>query len=229
MTADGGHCTRRSPVENEKLGNRANGPERWFHQIQAKDFSMNTATNTTTASPAATTLIEQLITAHIEAVAHHDRAFDLIDWKLATEDEFGDTIGPVDDAIIALCSARPSSPEEATLKRDYLKSELFSILDSNLGMTKRAVIALLDAAGEPEARPAEDAAGPAMLRELMQLARKIDNVQDILVAATSLNSAVAMAMEARPQGDAIGAITGEVEHKINLARDQLAVMRKALS
>ena len=115
----------------------------------------------------ATTSIQQLVTAHIEVTARHNRAFDLIGWKIAKEEEFGNTIDPIDDAIIALCAARPSTTEEATLKREYLKQELYPVLDGNEGMTKRVVEALLNAASEPEPAPTVPASQPTNLKGLM--------------------------------------------------------------
>ncbi|PZU18944.1 MAG: hypothetical protein DI589_22955 [Shinella sp.] len=115
----------------------------------------------------ATTPISQLVAAHIEASTNHNRAFDLIGWKVAKEGEFGNTIAPIDDAIIALCAARPSTLEEATLKREYLKQELYPVLDGNEGMTKRVVEALLNAASEPEATLFAETDQPTNLKGLM--------------------------------------------------------------
>lgn len=128
---------------------------------------MNTQSDTTTATPAATTPIRQLVAAHIEASANHNRAFDLIGWKVAKEGEFGDTIAPIDAAIIALCAARPLTLEEAALKCEYLKQELYPVLDGNEGMTKRVVEALLNAASEPEATLFAETDQPTNLKGLM--------------------------------------------------------------
>lgn len=242
---------------------------------------MNENTNITTAAVPATTSIQQLVAAHIEASANHNRAFDLIGWKVANEGEFGDTIAPIDAAIIALCAARPLTPEEATLKREYLKQELYPVVDGNEGMTKRVVNALLDAGGELEARPIDEPIGMRVHRLRDELAaaltewrdgkfmalvyatsrpeqsavintdtvvriswgdnyqpkaddpmltrHRVGDVLDALMTIGSLNKAVILAGESISQGGAICAVACQIEDKLDEARDQLELVREALS
>lgn len=115
----------------------------------------------------ATTPIRQLVAAHIDAVANHDRIFSLSDWKVIDRDEMHDALKPVDDALIALCAGRPSTQEEAKLKQLYLDAELHRAVYNNEGLTKRAIDALLNAVSVPEPAPTVPASQPTNLKGLM--------------------------------------------------------------
>lgn len=61
-----------------------------------------------------------MIAAHIEAVAEHNRLFDLADWKIVPQSEPQAALLRIDNALIALCAERPATPAEAQLRFDYL-------------------------------------------------------------------------------------------------------------
>lgn len=92
-------------------------------------------------------IVPALIAIHIRAQAEHDRLFNLSDWGMADHDEVQEAVAAIDRALIAICAARPSSPEDAKLRREYLIDRLPSALEGCPGLTKAGLAALIDAAG----------------------------------------------------------------------------------
>lgn len=91
--------------------------------------------------------VQQLIADHINAAAEQSRLFNLEDWKLIDGDEETAAIEPMDDALVAICSARPVTDEEKALRQHYLRS--INVPDRIVGchdLTKRVVDALIGGA-----------------------------------------------------------------------------------
>jgi hypothetical protein len=85
--------------------------------------------------------VKQLIADVAQADADHARAFGQQD----SDDECFAALGRMDDAIIALCAARPTSPEAYEARRAFLAGNLYDQVEGRDGMLK-AVIAALFAA-----------------------------------------------------------------------------------
>lgn len=73
------------------------------------------------------------------ARAHHDFLFNENDYGRAPESAVDDAIGPINDAFLALCRARPVDPAEQRLRAEYLNAELFDYIDCCEGITRAFV------------------------------------------------------------------------------------------
>ena len=92
--------------------------------------------------------IETLIVRHIEAIAEHNRLFALNDQGLAPDRAVSDALGPIDDALIALCAVRPSRQDAADRRAEYLNNEIWDAIDSCEGLGKAVIAALVGSAWE---------------------------------------------------------------------------------
>jgi hypothetical protein len=117
------------------------------HQIPLEGKAMNTDASITMPDRSSTAPVAVLIAAHIASVAEHDCVFNLSDWGLADGSSANAKVDAVDDALLAICSARPSSQDEADLRRRYLVSKLPSALAGSDDLLKAAIAALIDAGG----------------------------------------------------------------------------------
>lgn len=71
-----------------------------------------------------------LVQCHQAAIAQHDKLFHSHDWGLgATETEVIEALGPIRDALEALCAARPITSQAKALRREYLSSRLVADTD----------------------------------------------------------------------------------------------------
>jgi hypothetical protein len=68
--------------------------------------------------------VPDLIAAHRAAIAEHDRVFELADWGKATQDEVAATLDMIDDALLALCAARPRSAGDQAKRAKHLERHL---------------------------------------------------------------------------------------------------------
>lgn len=91
--------------------------------------------------------IQILIQNHINAQAEHSRLFDLNDWGLVDGDTETAALDPLDDALIAICGAHPTTSADAELRRRYLVANLIKRLEGCPDLTGRAVKALIGAGG----------------------------------------------------------------------------------
>lgn len=105
-------------------------------------------TNTTSAAGAPAP-VEMLVADHINALAEHDRLFQLGDWGLVPEDEVRAALGPLNDALIALCAARPTDPPQIELRRAYLNAVLPEAVDGSAELAKSIFHWLLKTDGWP--------------------------------------------------------------------------------
>jgi hypothetical protein len=87
--------------------------------------------------------VEALIAAHINAKAEHDRLFALNDQGLASNQAVSDALGPLDDALIALCAARPVEAAACSRRAEYLNATVPDAIDCNMGLTKAVISALV--------------------------------------------------------------------------------------
>lgn len=82
--------------------------------------------------------VKQLIADIAQADADHAHAFN----QPNSDDECSAALGRMDDAIIALCSARPTSSEAQEARGAYLASNLYDQLEGRDGMLKAVIAAL---------------------------------------------------------------------------------------
>ena len=92
--------------------------------------------------------IQQLIANHINAQAEHDRLFSLEDWKLNPFDRVSAALGPLDDALIAICAARPTDDAERELRSAYLDALKIPSLVDGTPALEDTVYAALNGDGE---------------------------------------------------------------------------------
>lgn len=83
--------------------------------------------------------VNALIKAYEEAIAHHDRLFN----QDASQEVCAEALGPINDALIAICADRPTSPEGRQRRRKYLAGRLFEDTDGCAGLIKAVFDALL--------------------------------------------------------------------------------------
>lgn len=89
--------------------------------------------------------IENLISAHINAFAEHDRLYHLSDWGLCDDRLAGDALGKADAILVQLCRTRPVSPEAATRRREYLSAKVPPTIEGIKGGIKQEIVdALID-------------------------------------------------------------------------------------
>lgn len=89
-------------------------------------------------------MIEDLIRAYINAKAEHDRLFALNDQGLESEQAVLDALGPISDALIALCRARSIDPFERDRRRQYLSATLYDAIEGCEGLIRAVLEALLE-------------------------------------------------------------------------------------
>ncbi|MBY3119947.1 hypothetical protein [Rhizobium laguerreae] len=92
-------------------------------------------TNITSAAGAPAS-IEDLVANHIGAIADHERLFHLSDWGLVSDGAAGEALGAINDALIALCVARPSDRPQIELRRAYLNAVLPEAVDGCAALSK---------------------------------------------------------------------------------------------
>lgn len=88
-----------------------------------KEMRMNAHTHITSGAVPATEVVATLIEAHINAVAEHNRLFNLADWKIIPQSEPQAALLRIDETLIALCAQHPATPAEAKLRFDYLMTD----------------------------------------------------------------------------------------------------------
>lgn len=91
--------------------------------------------------------IQELIKQDINARAEHSRLFELHDWGLVGGDTLTAALDSMDTALIALCAARPATPADADLRKEYLTKILVDRLDGCRELLKEAMTALISAGG----------------------------------------------------------------------------------
>jgi hypothetical protein len=87
---------------------------------------------------------QHLIAAHITAETDHERLFHLEDWGLVDEAAVFDAIVPVEDALIAICRARPTEQADIDLRRRYLTDHLAEAIYADRARAQRVIVALID-------------------------------------------------------------------------------------
>lgn len=89
--------------------------------------------------------IVQLIGDHQIALAEHDRLSTLNDYGRGVSDaEVSAALDPIDNALEALCSARPATPEAASARKSHLSTVLVGALEGRPEMTQIVIDLLLD-------------------------------------------------------------------------------------
>ncbi|MBY5797773.1 hypothetical protein [Rhizobium leguminosarum] len=88
--------------------------------------------------------IDALVTAHITAVTNHERIFKLEDWGLVESERVSGSIRLIDNAMLALCTARPTEAPQIALRRSYLISTLPDYVDGSNARANAVFEALLD-------------------------------------------------------------------------------------
>lgn len=83
--------------------------------------------------------VESLIRSFEDAIAYHDKIFG----EDAPQPECEAALGPMSDALIAICAARPISLEGRQRRREYLSERLFEETDGCPGLIKAVYAALL--------------------------------------------------------------------------------------
>ncbi|RWO95097.1 hypothetical protein [Mesorhizobium sp.] len=99
--------------------------------------------------------MSSLIAAHINATAEHERLFRLQDWHLVAQTIETAALDPLDDVLVALCAARPTTPREQWLRQKYLASlKIADKINGCRGLTESVLEALI---GPEPAGPIPDA------------------------------------------------------------------------
>ncbi|MBW8285053.1 MAG: hypothetical protein K0M55_15790 [Rhizobium sp.] len=116
----------------------------------------------------ATTLVDKLVADHINAMAEHERRFQLREHGLTGQEDVRAALKPIEDSLVAICGARPQTTAEAELKCSYLRDHLAEAAHENAELLNAAIGALIDA-GQPSAVGAVDevAEDPSRLKALM--------------------------------------------------------------
>lgn len=91
--------------------------------------------------------IKNLISAHINAFAEHDRLYHLSDWGLCDDRLASDAICKADEVLVQLCKARPVSPEAVTLRRQYLSAKVPPTIEGIRGGIKQDIVDALIGGG----------------------------------------------------------------------------------
>lgn len=84
--------------------------------------------------------VDALIKAYEDAIAHHNKIFE----EDAPQAECAAALDPANDALIAICAARPATPEGRRRRREYLSERLFEDTDGCADLIKAAFAALLE-------------------------------------------------------------------------------------
>jgi hypothetical protein len=92
--------------------------------------------------------MQRLVAAHIAADAEYERLAGLNDWGMLDEASLRDATDPIDEALLAICRARPSDPADIDLRKSYLADNLRRSIEGCKDLTQRAIVALIDD-GEP--------------------------------------------------------------------------------
>lgn len=87
--------------------------------------------------------MQELIAAHVNALAEHNRLFALSDWGLVGDEAACDALDPLDDALVAICRARPLERADHELRERYLAGVLPDAMDSNRTVTELLCAALI--------------------------------------------------------------------------------------
>lgn len=88
-------------------------------------------------------IIGQLVADIAQADADHAHAFN----QPNSDDECFAALGKMDDAIIALCAARPTSSEAIEARRAFLAGNLYDQVEGRDGMLKEVFAALFAPSG----------------------------------------------------------------------------------
>lgn len=81
--------------------------------------------------------IERLIEAHQAAIAEHDRLFDLNDQGRIPDSDLGVALDHLDDALVSICAAVPTSERARKRRWAYLSKRLVSDTYCHRDLTKR--------------------------------------------------------------------------------------------
>lgn len=127
-------------IQTKRPGKRCNAAEPESPTIPSKGKRM-TYLHTIGRPHAAT--IADLIAGHILAKAEHDKLFELSDHGLADEAEVTATLDPLDDALIAICAARPADRGEQAFRAKYLRAVLPNAIASAPELAGEIVEALV--------------------------------------------------------------------------------------
>lgn len=92
--------------------------------------------------------VERLISDHVATCEEHERLFRANDNGSASDEQVSAAIGPINDALEALCRARPCSPQARERRRAYLSAEIVPYVDGVPEMMQRVVDALLGDLGD---------------------------------------------------------------------------------
>jgi hypothetical protein len=90
--------------------------------------------------------IEALIAAHINAVAEHERLFNLEDWGLAPKEDVSAALTPIDDALVAICAARPADAAAEARRTKYINDKVAEAIYGDTGLTEAVIAALVGGA-----------------------------------------------------------------------------------
>jgi len=88
--------------------------------------------------------VKQLIADIAQADADHAHAFN----QPNSDDECFAALGRMDDAIIALCAARPTSAKAQEARRAFLADSLYDQVEARDGMLKAVIAALFAPSGK---------------------------------------------------------------------------------
>lgn len=94
--------------------------------------------------------VRRLIAAHINAIAEHDRLFNLNDWKLVDDATVCEALRPIDDALVAICAARPAETCDIELRQSYIADHAAKAIDGCPELIQRVIVALVDYGGQPQ-------------------------------------------------------------------------------
>jgi hypothetical protein len=90
--------------------------------------------------------IEALIAAHINAVAEHERLFNLEDWGLAPKEDVSAALAAIDDALVAICAARPADAVAGGRRAKYINDKAAEAIYGDTGLTEAVIAALVGGA-----------------------------------------------------------------------------------
>lgn len=92
----------------------------------------------------ATLSVTALISAHFESCAVLDRLVEIADERMADATAVENALVESDRLLVAICSARPSSPADLVLRREYLLDVLPPAVEGCADLTKAVLEALID-------------------------------------------------------------------------------------
>jgi hypothetical protein len=88
----------------------------------------------------------QAIANHIHASAEARRQGELEDWKLIPKGSEFPSYDAMDDALVAVCAARPADGQDLAIWQKYLRSiEIPAKIDGCTDLSRRVVAALIGA------------------------------------------------------------------------------------